>query len=41
MLKLALPIAFQNLLISSLNIVDIMLVGQFGDPAIAAVGVAK
>ena len=40
MLKLALPIAFQNLLMSSFSLVDTIMVGQLGDISLAAVGMA-
>ena len=40
MLKLALPIALQNLLVSSFTLVDTLMVGQLGDAALAAVGMA-
>lgn len=40
MLPLALPIALQNLLMSSLQLVDTLMIGQLGDEAIAAVGAA-
>jgi len=40
LLRLALPIAFQNLLISSLALVDTLMVGQLGDIPLAAVGMA-
>ncbi len=40
MLKLALPIAFQNLLVSSFTLVDTLMVGQLGDTVLAAVGMA-
>ncbi len=39
-LSLALPIAFQNLLISSFTLVDTIMVGQLGDISLAAVGMA-
>ena len=39
-LTLALPIAFQNLLSSSLSIVDNVMIGGLGDIAVAAVGEA-
>ena len=39
-LPLALPITLQNLLTSSFQIVDTLMVGQLGDAAIAAVGIA-
>ncbi len=40
LLALALPIAFQNLLSSSLAIVDNIMIGQLGDIAVGAVGEA-
>lgn len=40
MLRLALPIAFQNLLISSFTLVDTLMVGQLGKDELAAVGMA-
>lgn len=40
MLPLALPIALQNLLMSSLQLVDTLMIGQLGEEAIAAVGSA-
>lgn len=40
MLKLALPIAFQNLLVSSFTLVDTLMVGQLGDTELSAVGMA-
>ncbi len=40
MLKLAVPIAFQNLLVSSFSLVDTLMVGQLGDTELAAVGMA-
>ena len=40
LLKLALPIAFQNLLISSLALVDTLMVGQLGDISLSAIGMA-
>ncbi|MEA4823753.1 MAG: MATE family efflux transporter [Clostridiaceae bacterium] len=39
-LPLALPITLQNLLTSSFQIVDTLMVGQLGDTVIAAVGIA-
>ncbi|MHB1151531.1 MAG: MATE family efflux transporter [Eubacteriales bacterium] len=39
-LRLALPIAFQNLLMSSLSLVDTLMVGQLGDVALSGVGMA-
>lgn len=40
MLRLALPIAFQNLLVSSFTLVDTLMVGQLGKNELAAVGMA-
>lgn len=40
LLKLALPIAFQNLIIASLSMVDVVMIGQLNDTAVAAVGLA-
>ncbi len=39
-LRLALPIAFQNLLMSSLSLVDTLMVGQLGDISLSGVGMA-
>jgi len=39
-LRLALPIALQNLLMSSFSLVDTIMVGQLGDVSLAAVGMA-
>ena len=39
-LRLAIPIALQNLLISSLALVDTLMVGQLGDVQLASVGMA-
>lgn len=39
-LKLALPIAFQNLLMSSFGMVDTIMIGQLGEVALASVGMA-
>ncbi len=41
LIKLAIPIAFQNLIASSLNMVDVIMVGQLGETAIAGVGIAN
>ncbi|TCL62291.1 putative MATE family efflux protein [Hydrogenispora ethanolica] len=41
LLALALPIAMQNLITSSLNMVDTIIIGQLGATAIAAVGLAN
>jgi putative MATE family efflux protein len=40
-LRIALPIALQNLFISSLGIIDTIMVGGLGETAIAAVGLAN
>jgi putative MATE family efflux protein len=39
--KLALPIALQNLILSSLNLVDTIIIGGLGEYAIAGVGIAN
>lgn len=39
--KLMIPIAAQNLLLSSLNLIDTVMVGQLGDIAIAGCGIAN
>jgi putative MATE family efflux protein len=39
--KLALPIALQNLILSSLNLVDTIIIGGLGETAIASVGLAN
>ena len=39
-LRLAIPIALQNLLISSFSLIDTLMVGQLGDIALSAVGMA-
>jgi len=41
MLKLAAPIMLQNLIFSSLNLVDGVMIGQLGESAVAAVGIAN
>ena len=41
MLKLAAPIMLQNLIFASLNLVDGVMIGQLGESAVAAVGVAN
>ena len=40
-LRIALPIALQNLFVSSLGIIDTIMVGQLGESAIASVGLAN
>lgn len=39
--SLALPIALQNLILSSLNLVDTVIIGRLGEHAIAGVGIAN
>jgi putative MATE family efflux protein len=39
--KLMIPIALQNLLLTSLNLIDTVMVGQLGDVAIAGCGIAN
>ncbi len=41
LITLAIPIVIQNFLLSSLNMVDSLMVGALGETAIAAVGVAN
>ena len=41
LLRLALPIALQNLLTTSLSLIDTLMVGRLGDTAIAAVGIGS
>ncbi len=41
LLTLALPISFQNLLTCSMSVIDILMVGQINETAIAAVGIAN
>jgi putative MATE family efflux protein len=41
MLKLAIPIVAQNLILSSLNLVDNIIIGGLGEQAIASVGLAN
>jgi len=41
LVKLALPIALQNLILSSLNLVDNIIIGGLGEVAIAGVGLAN
>lgn len=39
-LRLAVPIAMQNLLVCSFNLIDTLMVGQLGDVALSSVGIA-
>ncbi|MCJ7716887.1 MAG: MATE family efflux transporter, partial [Anaerolineales bacterium] len=41
MVRLASPIVLQHLLISSLGLIDVLMLGQLGDTAVAAVGIAN
>jgi putative MATE family efflux protein len=41
MLVLALPVAFQQLITASLNMVDVLMVGQLGETSVAALGLAN
>ena len=41
MLKIALPIAVQSLVFNLLNAIDVLLIGQLGDTAVAAVGLSN
>ena len=41
LLTLALPISLQNLLTCSMTVIDILMVGQLHETAIAAVGIAN
>lgn len=40
-IAIAIPVALQHLLSSLLNMLDVIMVGQLGDDAIAAVGLAN
>jgi putative MATE family efflux protein len=39
--KISIPIIIQQFIMSSLNMVDVMMIGQLGDSAVAAVGLAN
>lgn len=41
MLSLAIPVAFQQFITAALNMVDVLMVGQLGETAIAALGLAN
>src|SRR5574339_745658 len=41
MLALALPVAFQQLISASLNMIDVLMVGQLGETSVAALGLAN
>jgi putative MATE family efflux protein len=41
MLAIALPVAFQQLITASLNMIDVVMVGQLGETSVAALGLAN
>src|SRR5215211_1943054 len=41
MLVLALPVAFQQLITASLNMIDVLMVGRLGETSVAALGLAN
>jgi putative MATE family efflux protein len=41
LVKIALPMTFQNLIMSSLNMVSVIFIGQLGETSLAAVGLAN
>ncbi|HEX2991438.1 MAG TPA: MATE family efflux transporter [Anaerolineales bacterium] len=41
MLSLAIPVAFQQLITASLNMIDVLMVGQLGETSVAALGLAN
>ncbi|MGB7873581.1 MAG: MATE family efflux transporter, partial [Anaerolineales bacterium] len=41
MLSLAIPVAIQQFITASLNMVDVIMVGQLGEASIAALGLAN
>jgi len=41
MLSIALPVAFQQLITASLNMIDVLMVGQLGETSVAALGLAN
>jgi putative MATE family efflux protein len=41
MLALAFPVAFQQLITASLNMIDVLMVGQLGETSVAALGLAN
>jgi putative MATE family efflux protein len=41
MLALAVPVAFQQLITASLNMIDVLMVGQLGETSVAALGLAN
>src|SRR5215211_850055 len=41
MLAIAVPVAFQQLITASLNMIDVLMVGQLGETSVAALGLAN
>jgi Na+-driven multidrug efflux pump len=41
MLAIAVPVAFQQLITAGLNVMDVLMVGQLGESAVAALGLAN
>ena len=41
MLTIAVPVAFQQLITAGLNMIDVLMVGQLGETAVAALGLAN
>lgn len=41
LIVIGIPVVIQNLLTSSLNLIDTLMVGQLGEKAVAAVGAAN
>jgi Na+-driven multidrug efflux pump len=41
MLAIAVPVAFQQLITAGLNMIDVLMVGQLGETAVAALGLAN
>ena len=41
MLAIAVPVAFQQLITAGLNMIDVLMVGQLGETAVAALGCAR
>ena len=41
MVAIAVPVAFQQLITAGLNMIDVLMVGQLGETAVAALGLAN
>ena len=41
LIKIAVPVTLQNLIMNGLNMIDVMMIGQLGDTAVASVGLAN